>query len=220
MSTPADPGRPVPLLNTANALTAVRIVVVPVFALFVVVSDMRQPGWRVAACVAFCVAAATDYIDGWIARRWNLVTSFGKIADPIADKALIGSGLVLLSVYGHIPVWVTAVILVREFGVTGLRFWIIRRAVIAASRGGKIKTSLQVLAIAWCLAPVPPPLDRVGWWAMMAAMVVTVGTGLDYLMRVLRLRREPAPSAWAGDDEAADPGTPVEPAPLSRGEAA
>lgn len=182
-----------PLLNVANGLTAVRILVVPVFAVLVVVSDMERFNWQVAAFLAFCIAAATDYVDGWIARTWDLVTAFGKIADPIADKALVGTALVLLSGYGRIPVWMTVVILVREVGVTGLRFWVIRRAVIAASRGGKLKTALQIVGIAWCLAPLPHGVAVVGVWTMALATVVTVVTGLDYLATAVRLRRAVVP---------------------------
>jgi CDP-diacylglycerol--glycerol-3-phosphate 3-phosphatidyltransferase len=179
----------VPLLNPANVLTAVRIVLVPVFLGLVVISDMTSAGWRKAACVAFCVASATDFVDGWIARRFHLITSFGKVADPIADKALTGSALVVLSAYGHLPWWVTGLILLREWGVTGLRFWVIRYGIIPASRGGKLKTALQIAAIAWYLWPVPSPWDQVGPWLMGAALIVTVVTGVDYVMQALRLRR-------------------------------
>ena len=120
---------------------------------------MTDAGWRIAACVVFCVASATDFVDGWIARRFELVTSFGKVADPIADKALTGTALVLLSAYDLLPWWVTGLILVREWGVTALRFWVIRYGIIPASRGGKLKTGLQIAAIAWYLWPVPAPFD-------------------------------------------------------------
>ena len=186
---PIPAPRVVPLLNPANVLTAVRIVLVPVFLAVVVVSDMTSPGWRMAACVVFCVASATDFVDGWIARRFHLITSFGKVADPIADKALTGSALVVLSVYGHLPWWVTALILLREWGVTALRFWVIRYGIIPASRGGKLKTALQIAAIAWYLWPVPPPWDMIGPWLMGAALIVTVVTGVDYVIQALRLRR-------------------------------
>jgi CDP-diacylglycerol---glycerol-3-phosphate 3-phosphatidyltransferase len=182
----------VPVLNAANVLTAVRLLLVPVFVALVVASQMTAPGWRVAACLTFAVASATDLVDGWIARRYELVTPFGKVADPIADKTLTGSALVLLSIYGTLPWWVTAVILVREWGVTGLRFWALRYGVIAASRGGKFKTALQILAIAWYLWPVPAALEPVGPWIMGAAVVVTVVTGMDYVIRAVRLRRGPA----------------------------
>jgi len=118
-----------------------------------------------------------------------MVTSFGKVADPIADKLLTGTALVLLSWYNRLPWWVTVVILVRELGVTGLRFWVIRHGVIPASRGGKIKTALQILAIAWYLWPFPSAAQRIGEAIMAAAVVVTVATGVDYVARAIRLRR-------------------------------
>ena len=180
----------VPVLNAANVLTAVRLLLVPVFVAVVIVSEMTSPGWRIAACLTFGFASATDLVDGWIARRWELVTPFGKVADPIADKALTGSALVLLSAYGVLPWWVTAVILVREWGITLMRFWVMRYGVIAASRGGKLKTALQILAIAWYLWPVPDVVQPVGPWIMGAAVVVTVVTGLDYVVRAVRMRRE------------------------------
>jgi CDP-diacylglycerol--glycerol-3-phosphate 3-phosphatidyltransferase len=182
--------RVVSLYNPANVLTAIRIVLVPIFLATVVISDMSSPGWRIVSCVVFCVASATDFVDGWIARRFQLVTSFGKVADPIADKALTGTALVLLSAYDLLPWWVTVLILVREWGVTALRFWVIRYGIIIpATRGGKIKTALQTAAIAWYLWPVSSPYDMVGPWLMGAALVVTLVTGVDYAVRVLRLRR-------------------------------
>ena len=185
-----EPARVVSLYNPANILTVVRIVLVPVFLTLVVISGMSSAGWRIVACLAFCVASATDFVDGWIARRWSLVTSFGKVADPIADKALTGTALVLLSVYHRLPWWVTVLILVREWGVTALRFWVIRYGIIPASRGGKLKTVLQIGAIAWYLWPVPHPADLIGPVLMAAALIATVATGADYLIQALRLRRE------------------------------
>ena len=96
---------------------------------------MTAPGWRIAACLTFGVASATDFVDGWIARRCELVTSFGKVADPIADKALTGTALVLLSAYDAAALVGDRVILVREWGVTLLRFWVIRYGVIAGQPG-------------------------------------------------------------------------------------
>ena len=189
---PVAPPRVVSLYNPANILTAVRIVLVPVFLALVVVSDMTSAAWRIAACLVFCVASATDFVDGWIARRFHLVTSFGKVADPIADKALTGTALVLLSSYDLVPWWVTVLILVREWGVTALRFWVIRYGIIPASRGGKLKTVLQIAAIAWYLWPVPSPFDEVGPLLMLAALIITVVTGVDYVLQALRLRRRGA----------------------------
>jgi CDP-diacylglycerol--glycerol-3-phosphate 3-phosphatidyltransferase len=186
---PVSTPRVVSLYNPANLLTAVRIVLVPVFLAMVVASGMTSTGWRIASCLAFCVASATDFADGWIARRFQLVTSFGKVADPIADKALTGTALVLLSAYDRLPWWLTALILVREWGVTALRFWVIRYGIIPASRGGKIKTALQTAAIAWYLWPVPHPYDIVGPWLMGTAVAVTVVTGVDYVFQAIRIRR-------------------------------
>jgi CDP-diacylglycerol--glycerol-3-phosphate 3-phosphatidyltransferase len=191
---PVATPRVVSLYNPANVLTVVRIVLVPVFLAMVVVSSMTSVFWRIVACLVFCVASATDFVDGWIARRFHLVTSFGKVADPIADKALTGTALVLLSVYHQIPWWVTVLILVREWGVTALRFWVMRYGIIPASRGGKLKTVLQIAAIAWYLWPVPAPLDEVGPILMLAALIVTVVTGADYVLQAVRLRRGPTPT--------------------------
>ncbi|MEU4568551.1 CDP-diacylglycerol--glycerol-3-phosphate 3-phosphatidyltransferase [Micromonospora sp. NPDC023956] len=187
-STPAAVVAPVPVLNAANALTALRLLLVPVFMALVVVSEMTHTGWRVAACLVFALASATDFVDGWIARRFALVTSVGKVADPIADKALTGAALLLLSWYAVLPWWVTVVILTRELGVTLIRFWVIRHGVIAASRGGKAKTALQILAIVWYLWPVPGDAAGAAPWIMAAAVAVTVLTGFDYVARALRLR--------------------------------
>ncbi|MCW2899886.1 MAG: CDP-diacylglycerol/glycerol-3-phosphate3-phospha tidyltransferase, partial [Streptosporangiaceae bacterium] len=142
---------------------------------------------RLAALAVFALASATDWVDGKLARERGIITNFGKIADPIADKALTGSALVALSVLGELWWWVTTVILVREIGITLLRFVVIRYGVIAASQGGKLKTLLQVIAIT--LYILPGPIDPLRWAVMGAALLVTVVTGLDYLVRAWRLRR-------------------------------
>ena len=176
------------LWNVANVLTVVRIVLVPVFVACLLAR--RHDGWRLAALAAFCVASLTDLLDGRLARQRGLVTDFGKIADPVADKALTGAALICLSALGELPWWVTGVILFREIGVTVLRFWVIRRGVIAASRGGKLKTLLQILAI--CLYMLPPALSPPGvvrGLVMAAAVIVTLVTGVDYVLQAMRLRR-------------------------------
>ena len=127
-----------------------------------------------------------------IARRTGQVTEFGKLADPIADKALTGTALIGLSVLGLLPWWVTLVILVREVGVTVLRFWVIRHGVIAASRGGKAKTVVQALAIGLYILPLTGALATARWWVMAVAVVLTVLTGLDYVYRALTLRQTSA----------------------------
>jgi CDP-diacylglycerol---glycerol-3-phosphate 3-phosphatidyltransferase len=172
------------LLNIANWLTVARIALVPV-----VVAGLLAGGtaWRLIALAAFGVASLTDLLDGKLARSRGLVTDFGKIADPVADKALTGAALICLSGLGELSWWVTAVIMVREVGVTALRFWVIRRGVIAASRGGKIKTVLQILAI--CLYILPWGNQILRDVAMGAAVAATVVTGFDYVLQAMRLRR-------------------------------
>ena len=179
-ATLAAPG----LVNVANALTVARCALVPVFVWFLLAGGTSD---RAIAFVAFAVASATDLLDGELARRRSLITDFGKIADPIADKALTGSALITLSYLGELPWWITCVIVVRELGVTALRFWVIRRGVIAASRGGKVKTMLQIIAIS--LYVLPWHVDLVRAVVMGAALVVTVVTGADYTARAIRLRR-------------------------------
>jgi CDP-diacylglycerol---glycerol-3-phosphate 3-phosphatidyltransferase len=180
---------PVGLVNVANVLTVVRIFLVPVFVFCLV---QGGTGWRFAALVAFCGASATDFLDGQLARKRGLVTDFGKIADPIADKALTGAALITLSAIGELPWWVTGLILAREFGITALRFAVLSRGVIAASQGGKLKTLLQIIAI--CLYVLPPSLGLpalVKEIAMAAALVVTLVTGVDYVVRAVRMCRTP-----------------------------
>jgi CDP-diacylglycerol---glycerol-3-phosphate 3-phosphatidyltransferase len=179
-ASPAPPG----LVNVANALTVVRLVLVPVFVYFLVAGGTRD---RALAFVAFAIASITDLLDGELARRRSLITDFGKIADPIADKALTGSALITLSALGELAWWVTCVIVVRELAVTGLRFWVIRHGVIAASRGGKLKTMLQIVAIS--LYVLPWHLTLIREIVMAAALLVTVITGVDYTARAMRLRR-------------------------------
>lgn len=178
----------VPLINIANVLTVLRIALVPVFLTALFVGDGHEPLWRCVAFGVFAVAALTDRIDGQLARKYGLVTDFGKIADPIADKALIGAALVGLSMLGDLPWWVTGVIAARELGITLLRFAVLRHAVIPAGRGGKLKTMVQVVAIAFFLLPLPVSWMPVGWVFMGAAVGLTVITGIDYVIQAIRLR--------------------------------
>ena len=190
---PADPASN---LNLPNALTALRIVLVPFFVWFLWVGGTQGEdslGMRWAALAVFAVAMYTDKLDGDIARARGLITSFGKIADPIADKLLTGAAFVVLSMLGELWWWVTVVILVREWGITLLRFVVIRYGVMAASKGGKLKTVLQTVALLLLLLPLVPLVGAwwpwLGWIAMGAALVVTVVTGVDYVVKALKVRR-------------------------------
>jgi CDP-diacylglycerol--glycerol-3-phosphate 3-phosphatidyltransferase len=193
---PSDPVATPPttarLVNLPNALTVLRLAVVPVLAVLLLSDGGMEPERRYWATLFFALAIITDRYDGLIARRTGQVTEFGKLADPIADKALTGTALIALSVLGILPWWVTVVILVREVGVTVLRFWVIRHGVIAASRGGKLKTVVQALAIGMYILPLTGFLASARWWLMGIALVLTLVTGLDYVYRALTLRRTSA----------------------------
>jgi len=129
------------------------------------------------------IAAITDLVDGVWARRYGLVTNFGKIADPIADKALIGTALIALSIQGEIAWWVTGIIIFREIAITILRFWVIRHGVIPASRGGKVKTVSQIIAIVAFLIPIHGWVDAVAQMSLGVALALTVTTGIDYVLK-------------------------------------
>ncbi|MEU4349401.1 CDP-diacylglycerol--glycerol-3-phosphate 3-phosphatidyltransferase [Streptomyces sp. NPDC023838] len=178
------------LWNIANILTMVRLVLVPGFVALMLQDGGYDPAWRAWAWAAFAVAMITDIFDGHLARTYNLVTDFGKIADPIADKAIMGSALVCLSSLGDLPWWVTGVILFRELGITLMRFWVIRHGVIPASRGGKLKTLAQGTATGMYVLALTGPLATLRFWVMAVAVVLTVVTGLDYVRQAVVLRRQ------------------------------
>jgi len=177
--------------NVANAVTIGRIALVPFFAVALFADGGHSVTWRLVATGIFVLAALTDRIDGYLARRDNLVTDLGTLLDPIADKLLIGTALVILSVLGELPWWITVVILVRELGITAMRFGMLKYAALPVSRGGKAKTVVQSVAIAIYLVP----LDQLPSWVrvvagivMGLAVAVTVVTGADYVRQAVRLR--------------------------------
>ncbi|MGN6428699.1 MAG: CDP-diacylglycerol--glycerol-3-phosphate 3-phosphatidyltransferase [Leifsonia sp.] len=179
--------------NLPNVITVVRILLAPAFVWMLLADAGHDGPLRWAAAVLFVLAIATDGVDGAIARRNNLVTDLGKLLDPIADKVLTGGALIALSILGELPWWVTVVILVREIGITVYRFVVIRQGVIAASRGGKIKTIVQSVAISFALFPLWTVLGDWIFWVngilMTAAVVLTVVTGFDYLWQAYKGRR-------------------------------
>src|SRR3954447_15412519 len=189
--------------NVPNALTALRILMVPFFGWALLVDEGQSAGWRWGAYALFVLAMITDKIDGHLARKHNLVTKFGKIADPIADKALTGMAFIGLSIIDELWWWVTIVVLVRELGITLMRFWLIREGVVMpAGRGGKLKTMVQTLALGLLIMPLQmltgfwEPIGEAVWWIavvlMGAAVVLTVGTGIDYVRETIAARRAQA----------------------------
>jgi CDP-diacylglycerol--glycerol-3-phosphate 3-phosphatidyltransferase len=180
--------------NIANALTMLRIVLVPLFGWLLLAEGGQSPAYRYLAAATFTAAMITDRIDGDLARSRGLITKFGQIADPIADKALMTMAFVGLSVIDVVPWWVTVLVLVREWGITLLRFVVIRHGVMPAGRGGKIKTVLQTVAIVMLTLPLwtwplGGFLELLAYAVLAVAVLVTVVTGLDYVRDALRLRR-------------------------------
>ncbi|WP_115727071.1 CDP-diacylglycerol--glycerol-3-phosphate 3-phosphatidyltransferase [Actinomyces culturomici] len=184
--------------NLPNALTVLRLVLVPVFIVLMLQSSVGARWW---ALVVFVVAAITDHLDGRIARSRNLITDFGKIADPIADKALTLGAFIMLSIAGLLPWWVTVLIAIRELGITWLRAVLLKRGiVVAANKGGKLKTVLQILAITILLVPwrhigaaggaagaVASGFLILGWMIAGLALLVTLWSGWVYLSEGWRL---------------------------------
>lgn len=187
----AVPGKP-SNWNVPNLLTVLRILLVPVF-LVVLFTNPHDQGWRLAATAVFTLAILTDLADGYIARRFNLVTDFGKLWDPVADKALTGAAFVSLGVLGELWWWIIVVILLREWGITWLRAAIAKYGIMPANRGGKAKTLTQsfalILFLLW-LEPLPNWVGTLAWALMWAALVLTVVTGLDYIRHALKIRRD------------------------------
>lgn len=177
--------------NVPNVLTSLRIIVIPLFAWLVISGDGQHASWMWWSLGVFVALMITDKLDGDIARAKNLVTDFGKIADPIADKALMITALVCLNIVGLVGWWITAIIVIRELGITFWRMSELRKGnVVPASKGGKIKTTLQSLAVALYLIPLSGVFSVVQLLVMLAAVVVTVITGVQYLIDARRLNHE------------------------------
>ncbi|SOJ54514.1 Putative CDP-diacylglycerol--glycerol-3-phosphate 3-phosphatidyl-transferase 2 [Mycobacterium simulans] len=174
------------IANLANILTLLRLLMVPLFLLALFYGGGHHTTARVVAWAIFAAACITDRFDGLLARNYGMATEFGAFIDPIADKTLIGSALIGLSILGDLPWWVTAVIMSRELGVTVLRLAVIRRGVIPASWGGKLKTVVQAVAIGLFVLPLSGPLHVSAEVVMVAAIVLTVVTGVDYVASTIR----------------------------------
>ena len=188
------------MFNLPNSITALRILLVPVFIWLLINStpSLSSTGRWVSLAV-FVLAISTDGLDGFIARRRGLITNLGIILDPIADKALIGGALVTLSVLGVVEWWVTALLLVRELGITFYRFAVIRKRIVAASGGGKLKTVLQSVTVGLLIAPLTHVWPR--WYETLTTgllyvtLLVTIYTGLQYLVAATKhANDEPAPA--------------------------
>ncbi|MEY2722456.1 MAG: CDP-diacylglycerol--glycerol-3-phosphate 3-phosphatidyltransferase [Candidatus Nanopelagicaceae bacterium] len=172
-------------MNLPNALTVFRILALPFCAWALFQKDGQDPTWQIIAWSSFFIVGMTDVLDGRIARKRNQISNFGIILDPIADKAFIATALVGLSILGKMPWWVTAVILIREIGVTILRFAVIKREVISANRGGKLKSLLQNFSVGFYILPLPTYLYLPRDILLGIAIALTVWTGIEYFRNAL-----------------------------------
>ena len=183
---------PASIANIANIVTVARILLAPLFIWMLLADDGQYGVVRYLAAGLFVFAIVTDAVDGHLARGRNLITNLGIILDPIADKILIGGALVALSILGELPWWITVAILVREFGITIFRFAVLSTVVIPASKGGKLKTVVQAVAIAlFLVAPwtfLGPWAGGLSWIVMGAAITLTLYTGVEYLWQAWRHR--------------------------------
>lgn len=178
---------PVSSWSVPNVITMVRILFAPAMVWALIADGGAGGPLRWLALALFVVGIGSDAIDGHLARSRNLISDLGKLLDPIADKALTGAALVTLSWLGELPWWVTGLILFRELGITVWRLIEVRRIVLPAGRGGKLKTVLQSVAIAFAIAPFPALFGDWMHWVntvlMAAVLVSTLWSGLDYLVR-------------------------------------
>lgn len=199
-STPT-PARRVSIWNVPNLLSALRVAAVPVFG-WMLLAHPHEQDWRYWTTGVFILAILTDAADGRIARKYNLITDFGKLFDSIADKALTGMAFIGLSIIGELQWWVTIIILVREWGITIMRQFLLKYDVVmAANKGGKLKTVTQSLALivylTW-LPQQPPVVAWLGWTLMAVAFILTVVTGIDYVRQAARVRSQARASRTAG----------------------
>lgn len=173
-------------MNLPNALTIARILALPFCAWALSKNGGDDPTWQVIAWCMFCVVGMTDVLDGRIARKRNQISSFGILLDPIADKAFIATALIGLSILEKMPWWVTIVILTREVGITILRFAVIKRGIIAASKGGKIKSLLQNFSVGFYMLPLPESLYTPRDILLGVAIILTVTSGYQYIRDVIK----------------------------------
>jgi CDP-diacylglycerol--glycerol-3-phosphate 3-phosphatidyltransferase len=169
-------------LNLPNSITVSRILALPFCAYALFKNGGDDSTWRIIAFILFFLVGATDFLDGKVARSRNTVTEFGKLLDPIADKALIGTALISLSILHDLPWWVTVVILTRETGITVFRIIVIKKGVIPANRGGKAKTIVQNFAAGFYILPLNASLYWFRELFMGVALILTVTTGIWYLV--------------------------------------
>jgi CDP-diacylglycerol--glycerol-3-phosphate 3-phosphatidyltransferase len=173
-------------LNLPNTLTIFRILALPFCAYALFKNGGEDDSWRIIAFTLFFIVGLSDILDGKIARSRNQITEFGKLLDPIADKAMLATACIGASLLGMLSWWVTAIILIREVAVTILRFAVIKNGVIPASKGAKLKTFFQSFGVGFYILPLPSYLNIPRDLFMAVAIYLTITTGVDYFRKVFR----------------------------------
>jgi len=172
--------------NLPNTLTIFRIIALPFCAYALLKNGGNDNNWRIIAFILFFIVGLSDVLDGKLARSRNQITEFGKLLDPIADKAMLATAAIGTSMIGLLSWWITAIFLIREIAVTILRFAVIKQGVIAASKGAKLKTFLQNFGVGFYILPLPTFLYLPRDIFMAAAILLTITTGFDYFRKVLK----------------------------------
>jgi len=178
-----------PAFITPNVITVARLIFVPVGAYTLFKNGGNDPTWQYISWIVFFLLGLSDIADGKLARSRNTITEFGKFLDPVADKVMIGTAMISLSLLGRLPWWITVVILLREIGITLFRLSIIKRGVIAANKGGKIKSTMQNFGVGFYVLPLSPTLYWFRDGFMAVAVVLTIATGFYYVQSVYKSKK-------------------------------
>ena len=173
-------------INFPNALTIFRILALPFCAYALFKNGGDDDSWRIIAFTLFFIVGLSDILDGRIARSRNQITEFGKLLDPIADKAMLATASIGASILGMLSWWVTAIFLIREVAVTILRFAVIKKGVIPASKGAKVKTFFQSFGVGFYILPLPSYLNLPRDIFMAVAIYLTISTGVTYFRKALK----------------------------------
>ena len=172
-------------MNLPNKLTLTRIILVPVFMVFVSLTQIGtedfNPTWYLVAGIIFAAASFTDFLDGHLARKWNMVTDFGKFADPLADKMLVTAAMLWFVEIGQMPAWMLLIVICREFAVSGLRMIASDKGrVIAAGWSGKVKTAATMVCVVLMFLPIPPVVNTLCVWVI---TLTTLYSGVEYFVK-------------------------------------
>ena len=173
---------------TPNTLTLARILLIPVGVFMIFFDGGDNAHFQIIAWTIYFILGLTDIADGKWARQANRITPLGTFLDPVADKALIGSAMISLSILGRFPWWITILILLREIGITVFRLLVIKDGVIPASKGGKLKTIFQGFGVGFFMLPLPHSLDWFKYSFIAVAVTLTLTSGYDYLRSWYRKR--------------------------------